>query len=123
MATPSRRSARKATKKTAKGNRTGLIMPAGRIGSALRRARYAKRTSRSAGIYMAAALEYLTAELLELSSKATLQAKKKKISPRAITLATKADADLGALLRNTTISRGGIIPSLAKALESKKAKK
>ena len=65
MATPSKKSGAKksAAPKVAKG-KTGLIFPVGRIGSMLRRGRYAKRVSPSSAVYMAAVLEYLTAELL-----------------------------------------------------------
>ena len=62
---------------------------------------------------MAAVLEYLTAELLELSAKAAAQGKKntKRITPRAVTLAVRHDADLGNLLKDVTLSRGGVVPS------------
>ncbi|RHW71225.1 Core histone H2A/H2B/H3/H4 [Trypanosoma brucei equiperdum] len=70
---------------------------------------------------MAAVLEYLTAELLELSVKAAAQQTKKtkRLTPRTVTLAVRHDDDLGALLRNVTMSRGGVMPSLNKALAKK----
>jgi len=95
----------------------------GRIGSMLRGGRYAKRVSASAATYMAAVLEYLTAELLELSAKVVTQNKKsksKRITPRAVTLAVRHDDDLGQLLKDVTLSRGGVIPNVHKALERKK---
>ncbi|KAF8280627.1 putative histone H2A [Trypanosoma cruzi] len=66
-------------------------------------------------------LEYLTAELLELSVKAgSQQAKKpKRLTPRTVTLAVRHDDDLGMLLKNVTLSRGGVIPSLNKAVAKK----
>ncbi|KAH8618628.1 hypothetical protein ERJ75_000234500 [Trypanosoma vivax] len=50
-------------------------------------------------------LEYLTAELLELSVKAASQQTKKtkRLTPRTVTLAVRHDDDLGALLRNVTL--------------------
>ena len=123
MATPSKKSAKRSKKSgSAKAKKSGLIFPTGRIGSALRKGRYSRRVSASAGVYTAAVLEYLTAELLELSAKASAQGKKKtkRITPRAITLAVRHDADLGSLLKDVTMSRGGVVPSVHKALEKKK---
>ena len=72
-------------------------------------------------MYLAAVVEYLVAELLELTVKAASQAKNKskRLSPRALTLAVRHDDDLGALLQNVTLSRGGVIPSVNKALAKK----
>ncbi|KAF8280690.1 putative histone H2A [Trypanosoma cruzi] len=95
--------------------------PVGRVGSLLRRGQYARRIGASGAVYMAAVLEYLTAELLELSVKAaSQQAKKpKRLTPRTVTLAVRHDDDLGMLLKNVTLSRGGVIPSLNKAVAKK----
>ena len=127
MATPSKKSGKRAAKKSgsSKGKKAGLIFPTGRIGSQLRKGRYTRRVSASAGVYTAAVLEYLTAELLELSAKAVAQGKKKskRVSPRAITLAVRHDNDLGSLLKDVTLSRGGVVPSVHKSLEKKKGKK
>src|ERR1043165_1437442 len=74
MATPSKKNTRKASgSKSSLSKRAGLIFPVGRIGSRLRKGRYAARVSRSAAIYLAAVLEYTVAEILELSAKAVLQ--------------------------------------------------
>jgi histone H2A len=128
MATP-----RKAAKKSAgkkggsQSKKAGLIFPVGRVGSLLRRGQYARRVGASAATYTAAVLEYLTAELLELTTKAAAGGKKKatRITPRALTLAVRHDEDLGALLQNVTLSRGGVLPAVSKALQkqAKGAKK
>ncbi|KAH8614994.1 putative C terminus of histone H2A [Trypanosoma vivax] len=101
--------------------KAGLIFPVGRVGSMLRRGQYARRIGASGAVYMAAVLEYLTAELLELSVKAASQQTKKtkRLTPRTVTLAVRHDDDLGALLRNVTLSRGGVMPSLNRALAKK----
>eukprot|EP00758_Cryptobia_borreli_P014614 Tbor_TRINITY_DN5938_c2_g2::TRINITY_DN5938_c2_g2_i2::g.18814::m.18814/K11251/H2A; histone H2A len=130
MATPKKSPvAKKSTGAKKSGGRSakaGLIFPVGRISSMLRKGQYAKRVSGSSGVYMAAVLEYLTAELLELSSKA-LGAKKKgkssRITPRTVTVAVRNDDDLGALLKDVTVSRGGVLPTASKALAKKKGKK
>ena len=102
--------------------KAGLNFPVGRIGGMLRRGRYAKRVSRASAVYMAAVLEYLCAELIELSIKAAKQQKKNgnRLTPRALTLAVRHDDDLGTLLKDVTLSRGGVVPSVHKALEKKK---
>jgi histone H2A len=123
MATPKRSAAKKSTKSASgksRSARAGLVFPIGRIGTQLRKGRYAKRVSASAATYLAATLEYLTAELLELSAKAVASSSKsKRLTPRAITLAVRTDEDLGSLLSNVTISRGGVVPNLHRALTKK----
>lgn len=125
MATPKKGSKSKVAKSASgksRSARAGLIFPVGRIGTMLRKGRYARRVSASAATYMAATLEYLTAELLELSAKAAASSSKsKRLTPRAITLAVRMDEDLGSLLQNVTLSRGGVVPNLHRAL-NKKAK-
>jgi histone H2A len=129
MATPSKKSvsSKKGTKSAgsvSQSKRAGLIFPVGRIGSMLRKGRYAARVSSSAAVYLAAVLEYTVAEILELSAKAVLQrGKAKRITPRALTLAIRHDADLGTLLKDVTLSRGGVVPKVEKALEAKKQKR
>ena len=89
----------------------------------LKRGRYARRVSASAAVYIASTLEYLTSELLELSVKslAASNKKSKRLTPRALTLAVRLDEDLGSLLSNVTISKGGVVPNLHRALSKKKA--
>ena len=91
----------------------------------LRRGRYASRVSLSAAAYLAATLEFLTGELIGCGAKITSASsrKTKRITPRALTLGVRNDADLGALLRDVTLARGGVLPTAHKALEKKKKKK
>ena len=127
MATPNKKSTgRKGAKgsSVSRSKRAGLIFPVGRISSQLRKGRYAPRVSSSAAVFLAAVLEFAVAEILELSAKAVLQrGKGKRITPRALTLAIRHDADLGTLLKDVTLSRGGVVPKVEKALEKKKGKR
>ena len=128
MATPKQASKKRAAaskKGGSQAKKAGLLFPVGRIGSQLRRGQYARRVGASAAVYLAAVLEYLTAELLELTVKAANSAaasgkKSKKtvtrLNPRILTLAVRHDEDLGALLQNVTLSRGGVLPVVHKAL-------
>jgi histone H2A len=119
-----KKSAKKASKKggksTSKSAKAGLIFPVGRIGSMLRGGRYAKRVGAGAPVYVAAIVEYLTAELLELAAKSAAQQGKKRITPRALCMAVRHDEELGQLLQAVTISRGGVVPNVHKVLEKKK---
>jgi histone H2A len=105
MATPKKVTRKTATKATSQSKKAGLVFPVGKIGSALRKGRYCPRVSKSSATYMAGVLEYLTSEVLEVAAKAVLQrGKSKRITPRALTLAVRHDADLGALLKDVTLS-------------------
>ena len=120
MATPRKSAKKSAAKKTT--GKSGLTFPTGRIGTMLRKGKYSKRVSAGAAVFMAATLEYLTAETLELASK-TMAKGGKRITPRAITLAVRHDADLGSLLSNVTLSKGGVVGGPVAGKKVKKAKK
>ena len=52
-------------------SKAGIIFPVGRIGRFLRHGRYSDRVGQSGAIFMAAVLDYLTQELLELIGEIT----------------------------------------------------
>ena len=119
MASATKRSTKKAAATRKAGSAT--IFPSGRIGSMLRRGRYARRVSRSAGFYAAGVISYLAREMLEVVTKSLKGKKNVRISPRNLTLAVRADEEMGSLLQNVTISRGGVAPGINSALEKKKS--
>lgn len=53
-----------------RSKRAGLSLPVGRIHRILKNGNYAPRIGSGAAVYMTAVLEYLAAEILELSAKA-----------------------------------------------------
>ena len=112
---------RTATKKSTGKGKANTVFPSGRIGSLLRKGRFSKRVSKSAGSYAAGVISYLARELLEVVAKGSK--KNARISPRALTLAVRADDELGSLLKDVTISRGGVPASANAALEKKKKAK
>jgi histone H2A len=119
MGTP--KSGKKGGSGRSQSAKAGLVFPVGRIGSRLRGGRYAKRVGAGAPVYLAAVLEYLTAELLELTSKYIAQQKKsKRITPRAICVAVRHDDELGSLLKDVTVSRGGVVGTVHKVLDKKR---
>jgi histone H2A len=70
------------------------------------------RITLEAAIFSAAVIEYLTAEVLELSGECTKQMKKGRIVPRHILSAVRMDDELSELFpKSTTISSAGVMPT------------
>ncbi|KAH7301772.1 hypothetical protein KP509_23G042000 [Ceratopteris richardii] len=99
-----------------RSKRAGLEFPVSRIARHLKEGKYAERVAEGAPIYLAAVLEYLTAEVLELAGNAAHDNKKTRISPRHLQLAVRTDKELRNLLANVTIADGGVIPNIHSAL-------
>ena len=112
-------------KSTSSSAKAGLQFPVGRIGRYLRQGKYCSRMGAGAPVYLAAVLEYLCAEILELAGNAARDNKKSRIVPRHITLAVKNDEELNKLLGNVTIAGGGVLPNIHAVLlpKSKGGKK
>ena len=111
----------------AKGNsrssKAGLQFPVGRIHRLLRRGNYATRVGAGAPVYLAAVLEYLAAEILELAGNAARDNKKSRIIPRHLQLAIRNDEELNRLLGSVVISQGGVLPNIHSELLPTKTKK
>jgi histone H2A len=105
----------KASPKT-KSSRAGLQFPVGRLHRYLKEGRYGDRVGQGAPVFMAAVLEYLTVEVLELAGNAARDNKKTRISPRHIMLAVRNDEELNVLLSNITIASAGVVPHIHKIL-------
>ncbi|KAG6920719.1 histone cluster 2, H2ac [Chelydra serpentina] len=76
-------------KAKSRSSRAGLQFPVGRVHRLLRKGNYAERVGAGAPVYMAAVLEYLTAEILELAGNAARDNKKTRIIPRHLQLAIR----------------------------------
>ncbi|MEE6507828.1 hypothetical protein FKM82_031184 [Ascaphus truei] len=88
-----------------RSSRAGLQFPVGPSG---------------APVYLAAVLEYLTAEILELAGNAARDNKKSRIIPRHLQLAVRNDEELNRLLGGVTIAQGGVLPNIQAVLLPKK---
>ena len=108
-------------KSRSKSDRSGLTFPVGRIHSGLKQGRYAKRTGKGSSVYLAAVLEYLAAEVLELAGNACHDNRKKRIIPRHIQLAVRNDMELNKLLSNVVIPNSGVRPQIHKVLLPRKS--
>ena len=74
------KTAKKAVSRSAKA---GLQFPVGRVARYLKAGKYASRVGAGAPVYLAAVLEYLAAEVLELAGNASRDNKKTRCAPAA----------------------------------------
>nr|XP_054970369.1 uncharacterized protein LOC100980546 [Pan paniscus] len=95
-----------------RSSRAGLQFPVGRVHRLLRKGNYSERVGAGAPVYLAAVLEYLTAEILELAGNAARDNKKTRIIPRHLQLAIRNDEELNKLLGRVTIAQGGVLPNI-----------
>ena len=104
MASGKAKTVTKAKSKT-RSARAGLQFPVGRVHRLLRKGNYAERVGAGAPVYLAAVLEYLSAEVLELAGNAARDNKKTRIIPRHLQLAIRNDEELNKLLGKVTIAQ------------------
>ena len=105
---------------TSRTVKAGITFPVGRIHRHMKRGKYSSRIGAGAPVYLAAVLEYLAAEVLELAGNATRDYRK-RIIPRYITLAVRNDEELNKFVRGT-IAGGGVLPNIHSWLLPKKKK-
>lgn len=106
--------------KTSRSVRAGVIFPVGRMLRYIKHNLPKYRIGVGAPVYLAAVLEYLTAEILELAGNAARDNKKGRVTPRHILLAIANDEELNQLLKGVTIAAGGVLPNIHPELLAKK---
>ena len=104
-------------------SRAGLQFSVGHIHRLLRKGNYVQRVGAGAPVSLAAVMEYLAAEVLELAGNAARESKKSRIIPRHLQLAIRNDEELNKLLSGVTIAQGGVLPNIQAVLLPKKTQK
>ncbi len=97
-------------KQVSRSAKAGLSFPVGRIARLLKHGRYSERVGIGAPVYLAAVLEYLVAEILEVAVMVVRQNKKNRIIPRYIFLGLKQDEEFNRMFARTIISSSGVKP-------------
>ena len=90
----------------------GLEFPTGRIARYMKNGKFAPRIGSESAVFMTAVLEYMVAEVMELSGKVAMSEGKTRITPRHIQLATRNDEDFLKLLGKVTIGHGGVMNNI-----------
>ncbi|KAM5217721.1 LOW QUALITY PROTEIN: histone H2A type 3 [Hipposideros larvatus] len=109
----------KAHAKAKSHSRAGLQFPVGRVHRLCRKSNYSECVGAGTPVYLAA-VEYLTAEILELVGNAARDKKKTRIISRHLQLAIRNDEEFNKLLGRVTIAQGGILPNIQAVLLPKK---
>ncbi|XP_067882091.1 histone H2A.J-like [Heterodontus francisci] len=111
------------SKAKSRSSRAGLQFLVGHDHRLLRKGNYAERVGAGAPVYLAAVLEYLTAEILELAGNVARDNKqflKTRTIPRHLQLAVRNNEELIKLLGDVTIAHGGVLPDIQALLLPKK---
>uniref|UniRef100_A0A671NKV3 Histone H2A n=1 Tax=Sinocyclocheilus anshuiensis TaxID=1608454 RepID=A0A671NKV3_9TELE len=90
-----------------RSSKAGVQFPVGRVHRLLRKGHYAERVGAGAPVYLAAVLEYLTAEILELAGNAARDNKKS----RSNTPSSKTRGRLGPTACSNTGTASSKLPS------------
>jgi len=104
-------------KRVSTTKRAGLVLSVSRINRRIKAGRYAKRVGLTSGVYLAAVLEYLVAEVLELAGNCARYFRKHRIFPRCIQLTLLHDKELFSLTKGAIVPQGGVKPFIHPALQ------
>ena len=118
---------KKEEKRVMQRARAGLAFPVSKFMRRMRRSKVADRVGKTAPVFMAAVLEYLTAELIELAGNAAKDNKRKRITPRHLMMAMRGDDELNIITADVIIPGTGVLPHIHPVLvplkKTKKKKK
>ncbi|KAK7449790.1 hypothetical protein VKT23_013266 [Stygiomarasmius scandens] len=106
-------------KRTTRAKKAGLQFSVARIHKKMKETFLQKRFTAGAPVFMAAVLEYLVAEVLEITGIQTRDLAKSRITARHITLAVRNDEEIDILFDKVTIAEGGVLPRIQPELLKK----
>jgi len=107
-----------------RAQRAGLVFSPARVERQLRACSSAKRVGENAPVYLAAVAESITGEILELAGDQARDSKRKRITPRDLTLVLRGNEPLDRTFSGF-VAGGGVLPHIHRDLlppPSKKAK-
>ena len=104
-----------------RSSRVGLQFPVGRMHRLLKKGHHAERIEAGAPVYLAAVLDYLSAEILELAGNAARDNKKTRIIPTHLQLPIRNDEELNKLLSWVTIAERGVLSNIKSIFLPKKS--
>lgn len=96
----------------------GLEFPPTRCTRLIRKVAPTDRVSANAGVAIAAAIEYLVAEIVEASGDVAKESGFKRIKPRHITLAVRNDDHMSSVFGDSHLYSGGVIPRVEPEVET-----
>ena len=116
------------SERTTMHEKAGLIFPPARVLRLMKKGRYGERIGPKCAVGVAAVLEYLTAEILEVSGDGCYDGDNiiisSKIQPRHICLGVKGDEEMShALGPHVIIPMSGVIPFIHEELTKKTRKR
>jgi len=117
---------KKKRKAKAEHKQAGLVFPVARLNRAMRNQFRSHKHTKQTAVFMAAVLEYMTAELLELAGNCARDYKRKTIKPRHIMLAARNDEEIDKVIGQHCIFMNagrypaGVQPMLRKSNASTK---
>mmetsp|Transcript_99001 Transcript_99001/g.121205 ORF Transcript_99001/g.121205 Transcript_99001/m.121205 type:complete len:127 (-) Transcript_99001:143-523(-) len=91
---PGQRKGRRKGRQKTRSSKAGITFPVGRVARYLKEENHAQRVGGASPVYMAAILEYVVADILELAGKTAKKNKKLRITPKHIQLALRNDDEL-----------------------------
>ena len=99
----------------------------GKIAKFCKHGRFSERIGGGTPVYLAAVLEYITAEILDLANSKLQEEKSKKdkakrITPRHIMLAIKSDPELTEFFKDVIFLGSGVVPNMKDTGRQKKKK-
>ncbi|XP_042325414.1 histone H2A-beta, sperm-like [Sceloporus undulatus] len=92
--------------KTSRSCKAGLIFPVSRLDRFLRRGDYAERIGSGASVYMAAVLQYLTYDIVDIAGNIAASHHRRRISPEHLQQTINNDSELRCLFGAMSFPQG-----------------